>query len=61
MTPPSDDIDRILVTISYEEMKLFYDEAETLFGVAPSKSLHPQNKVVQEFLLTMSLRIFGVA
>jgi len=41
--------------VSYDEMKLFYDEAEILFGVAPSKVLHPQNKVVQEFLMAKGL------
>lgn len=41
--------------VSYAEIKPYYEEAEMLFGVAPSKSLHPQNKVVQEFLLTKGL------
>lgn len=41
--------------ISYQEMAPFYNEAEALFGVAPSKSLHPQNQILNEFFIEKGL------
>lgn len=41
--------------ISYQEMDPFYKEAEVLFGVAPSKSLHPQNQAINEFFIEKGL------
>lgn len=41
--------------ISYQEMLPFYLEAESLFGVAPSKTLHPQNQLLNEYFISKGL------
>lgn len=41
--------------ISYQEMLPYYNEAESLFGVAPSKSLHPQNQDLNEYFTSKGL------
>ena len=38
--------------ISYKEMKPFYEDAEKLFSVAQSKSFHPQNVIIKNFLIS---------
>lgn len=40
---------------SYNEIKSSYEEAESLFGVAPSKTLNPQNMETYEFLMSKGL------
>lgn len=42
--------------IQYDELKPFYKEAEIFFGVAPSKSLHPQNEIIQDYLVSKGLK-----
>ena len=41
--------------IDYDQLKPFYEEAEALFGVGTSKTLHPQNEIIFDFLETKGL------
>lgn len=41
--------------ITYKEIEPYYQEAEILFGVAPSKSLCAQNQIISDFLVSNGL------